>query len=875
MLGYMIRSVAILLGSVGAAPAADVLFETKAADLNGWEVRDTTLPHRGKPAWVAEKGAIVHKGLIEVDFKQAGIDPPYPAGACLITGQSDWTDYTLRCRVVREYPSRSGLGFIVRYRDEGNYGIVWVDDGEGIDIWRFADGKPKRLARSGLARIPYDHTSHIDVQAIGDRIAFFINGMKIVEAAGEMPRNGKVGFCSIEPDGGRITDIRVVSGTPEPDLPPLAVLKVPYLLYVGRDKACVMWETNIPAGSRVDYGPANEGPRIAEGHSEGLVHKVVLSGLQGNTRYTFRCFSDGLAVGEGGFTTDVGPTEPYVVGLIGDNQTYPDRFRKLNQYMMNHRPHFVLNVGDICGRGRIAHMWDREYFKPNADVARFAPCYVSIGNHEDDSSWFSHFLPYPGTDHKRGHHYAFTYGCAAYLAIESFRSILPGSPQYDWIVKTLESEAFKKARWRFVFYHKPAYSVGWRSWASGGDLEVRNFLLPLFEKHKVDVIFNGHTHAYERGVLNGIHHIIVGGGGGGGEDFGRNWPHVQVFRLILHYGILRVTPDQLVIECYDFENRPVDKFTIAPNRPKVLPGKVIVGPVPKAVPAGKDLPVTVSYPDGGDQPVRYRAVIKQRTYRDGFWEPSAEVYKASARTTLRIPMPQPGTIQVIAQALGDELTPTEWTGTPTITVLPPKVPQTDEEFGREFAATFDVEYLPPWKVEQDTAKGDGAWDVWRGALVQTGRACQTTDRFKVCLGTHVHAGSSVWGNYVFRAKMRSDAKGTASLLFRYQDKNNYYRLTCSQDGGFFRLDKRVNGEFTTLSEKPLVRWDWRSRGPEDTWHPFVIRLEGQRIVAEIDGKRTFDAADATFDRGQVGFGTSGTPDVWIDEMSVRCSQLRR
>jgi acid phosphatase type 7 len=854
----------------GAVLAADVLLEPGLENLTGWDVCETRLPHTGKAAWGVEKGGLVHRQSIEIDFKKEGLEQGYPAGAILVTGQAGWTDYTLRCRVERKLPSRSGLGFIVRYREEGNYAIVWTDDTTTIDIWRFADGRARRLARSGLVRIPYDHVSSIDVQAVGDRITCFINGLKIVEASGDIPPSGKVGFCSVEPNGGRITGIRLIAGAAEPDRPPLEVIKVPYLLYAGNDKACVMWETNRPAGSRVEFVAAGEPPRIAEGQSQGLVHSVVMGGLHTSTKYTFRCTSDGLTAGEGHFVTDVGPTVPHRVGLIGDNRTHPDRFLKLNQYMMKHAPNLVLNVGDICERGSKAHLWDREYFRPNADVTRFAPCYVSIGNHEDNSPWFHHFLPYPGTGTERGHYFAFTYGCVAYLAFDNYHSTLPGSPQYEWIASMLQSDAFRHARWRVVFCHEPSHSVGWESWKEGGNLEVRNFLLPLFEKSKIDVFLNGHTHAYERGILNGIYHIMVGGGGCGDEDFGRNWPHVQVFKLILQYAIMHVSPDRLVIECFDIQDKLVDRVTIAPNRPKMLPGKVVLAPLPNQVPAGKDLALVVSYPEGGRRKVHYRAAIRNRPSRDGFWTPTAATCIASAKTTLHLPMRKPGEMHVIIQALGDELTPTEWTEAPVITVLPPRVPQTDAEYGRRFTATFNAEYLPPWKVEQDTAKGDGEWDVWRGELTQMGKACEMTDRYKVLLGTHVHAGAMPWADYVFRAKVRSDEPGTASLLFRYRDKNNYYRLTCSQDGDFFRLDKRVNGAFATIAEKPLQAWDWRRRSPQDTWHQFVIRVEGNRIVAEIDATQMFDVTDSTFDRGQVGFSTSGCLQFHVDEMSVEC-----
>jgi hypothetical protein len=47
------------------------------------------------------------------------------------------------------------------------------------------------------------------------------------------------------------------------------------------------------------------------------------------------------------------------------------------------------------------------------------------------------------------------------------------------------------AKWKFVFFHHPAYSA---SSKHGSTKEVQNTFVPLFEKYHVDACFSGHDH---------------------------------------------------------------------------------------------------------------------------------------------------------------------------------------------------------------------------------------------------------------------------------------------------------------------------------------------------------------------------------------------
>src|SRR5262249_6875736 len=85
-----------------------------------------------------------------------------------------------------------------------------------------------------------------------------------------------------------------------------------------------------------------------------------------------------------------------------------------------------------------------------------------------------------------------------------------------------ELTASDAARWKIVMHHRPTYSS---ATAHGSDLALRAVLAPLFDKHKVDFVFSGHDHDYERSKpmlgnveqTNGTGTVYIVDGGLGAE----------------------------------------------------------------------------------------------------------------------------------------------------------------------------------------------------------------------------------------------------------------------------------------------------------------------------------------------------------------------
>ncbi|MBM3316189.1 hypothetical protein FJY71_10225, partial [candidate division WOR-3 bacterium] len=107
--------------------------------------------------------------------------------------------------------------------------------------------------------------------------------------------------------------------------------------------------------------------------------------------------------------------------------------------------------------------------------------------------------------------YSFRCGNSAFHCLDAFDSLLPGSPQYEWLLSELRLDSASPAvRHVFVCVHTPPYTTN-RSYS--GNADIRQHLCPLFERYRVDVVFAGHVHAYEHSLVNGVHYLTTGGGG--------------------------------------------------------------------------------------------------------------------------------------------------------------------------------------------------------------------------------------------------------------------------------------------------------------------------------------------------------------------------
>ena len=89
--------------------------------------------------------------------------------------------------------------------------------------------------------------------------------------------------------------------------------------------------------------------------------------------------------------------------------------------------------------------------------------------------------------------FSFDYGNAHWTVIDSDPYVdWNDSTLRDWLAKDLAAAA--NATWRFVLYHHPCFS----SSRAHYEQQQMRLISPILEKGKVDIVFAGHVHNYQR-----------------------------------------------------------------------------------------------------------------------------------------------------------------------------------------------------------------------------------------------------------------------------------------------------------------------------------------------------------------------------------------
>jgi hypothetical protein len=191
--------------------------------------------------------------------------------------------------------------------------------------------------------------------------------------------------------------------------------------------------------------------------------------------------------------------------VIGDNGTgrtpQYDVARRMVAARARFPFEFVIMLGDnMYGRQQpedFITKFERPYASLLQAGVRF---FAALGNHDDPDN-----RAYRGFNMAGERYYTFARGSVRFFVLDT-NAMDPA--QLAWIERAL---AESREPWKVCYFHHPLYSDGERH---GPDVELRVLLEPLFVRHRVNLVFSGHEHFYERLVpQKGITYFIEGASG--------------------------------------------------------------------------------------------------------------------------------------------------------------------------------------------------------------------------------------------------------------------------------------------------------------------------------------------------------------------------
>jgi len=285
----------------------------------------------------------------------------------------------------------------------------------------------------------------------------------------------------------------------------------PYLQSVNATNAVIVWRTDLPGNSRIDYG-VGAYTRSIDLPDPKTEHVVTLTDLITGTEVQYRVSTNGAKLASGAFRTAAGTDRPFSFAVIGDSGIGSTAQYAVADRMVALDPQFVLHTGDVVYPNGQADGYDPFFFQPYQTLARRAPIFPTLGNHDYRSQSGqpyidAFYLPHNNPVNTE-RYYSFDWGNAHFTALDFNTG--PDSEQLEWLKNDL---AATDKMWKIVFYHQAIYSSGphgYENWVEA----KRALLAPIFEQYGVDLVVNGHDHDYERTQpINDVVYIVSGGGG--------------------------------------------------------------------------------------------------------------------------------------------------------------------------------------------------------------------------------------------------------------------------------------------------------------------------------------------------------------------------
>jgi 3',5'-cyclic AMP phosphodiesterase CpdA len=263
---------------------------------------------------------------------------------------------------------------------------------------------------------------------------------------------------------------------------------------------------------------------------------------------------------------------------LGDAQTGLEGWGRLLQKATSRHSaiDFILLAGDLVDRGNERSNWDH-FFLRAAGVFDRVPVMPCVGNHEyldvGPRLYRAYFeLPRNGPSGIAPDlAYHFETGDACFAVLDSTLTAYDteaAARQAEWLDRVL---AQTDATWKFVMLHHPIYpSHPWRDIPG-----LRERLVPIFDKHHVDFVLQGHDHAYQRTYPLRAHdrapapacgtiYLMAVSGDKFVEQTDR--PYVEVgLTGVSTYQVFEIEPgtNRLTYRAWTFDGTVVDELSIA------------------------------------------------------------------------------------------------------------------------------------------------------------------------------------------------------------------------------------------------------------------------------------------------------------------------
>jgi Calcineurin-like phosphoesterase len=318
--------------------------------------------------------------------------------------------------------------------------------------------------------------------------------------------------------------------------------RLPTLQRLYGQKGTLLWTTDEPGQAAVELSDAYS-TRIIQAtttifrpeqtglRTEFYQHQADFEGLVPGAEHVYRILMDGYET-----FSPAGPLQfrapgatPFRFLVFGDSGWGSPSQAQIAALMMGEQPDLVVVTGDLGYPFGTYAYYETNYFDYYAGLSKSVPFFPCPGNHDYYGDNLQSYIamnavPVEGVpEQERGRYYSFDWGNTHFISLDSMGSLVEAVEGSGLMLDWLENDlASTRKFWRVVFFHHPPFAAGPNE-NDARCIMARDRIVPILERHRVQLVFNGHEHSYQRtepliggdivGADQGIVYITTGGGG--------------------------------------------------------------------------------------------------------------------------------------------------------------------------------------------------------------------------------------------------------------------------------------------------------------------------------------------------------------------------
>ena len=313
-----------------------------------------------------------------------------------------------------------------------------------------------------------------------------------------------------------------------------SIIRGPYLQKGTSTSIVIKWRTEYETVSTVNYGTSlGELNRTKQDNTPKTDHEITIDGLNPNTKYYYEItnldYPNVIQDSNMFFKTapEIGTKQFVRAWILGDPGTGNTNQRNVRDQYYNYvntaatnpdQTDMMLFLGDNAYQDGTDEEYQTRMFDIYSDMLKKSVAWSTMGNHDagsasstTQSGVYYDIFNFPtegevgGVPSNTEAYYSFDYGNIHFIVLDS-HELYNDSTQMSWCLSDIQETT---QDWIVALFHHPIYSKGSHDTDNTSEyrsFEMRENFQPILEENGVDLILNGHSHAYERSYFVNGHY---------------------------------------------------------------------------------------------------------------------------------------------------------------------------------------------------------------------------------------------------------------------------------------------------------------------------------------------------------------------------------